>query len=68
MKDFPILYKNKTECCGCTACFSICPVSAIEMIPDEEGFEYPFIHVEKCLICKKCLDVCPIDKTKRKQN
>lgn len=25
-KDLPELYKNKYECCGCGACYAICPV------------------------------------------
>ena len=26
-KELPLLYKSKDECCGCGACFSICPRS-----------------------------------------
>lgn len=26
-KNLPLLYKSKEECCGCGACFSICPRS-----------------------------------------
>ena len=48
MKEFPILYKRKEECCGCTACYAICPQSAISMVEDEEGFEYPKIDENKC--------------------
>ena len=33
--------KNKTNCCGCTACMNICPKKAISMIEDKEGFLYP---------------------------
>ena len=33
-----ITIQNKAECCGCTACFNICPKNAISMQPDEEGF------------------------------
>lgn len=47
MKDFPILYKNKSECCGCFACYNICPNKAIEMIDDEEGCLYPSIKKRK---------------------
>ena len=55
-----VLYSRKEECCGCTACFAICPLEAISMQPDEEGFLYPVIDEEKCVICKKCISVCPI--------
>lgn len=58
MKDLPILYNQKEECCGCAACYSICPMEAISMVEDEEGFEYPQIDSEKCSRCYKCLYVC----------
>ena len=55
-----ILWKRKEDCCGCTACYAICPMEAISMIEDEEGFLYPKIDDNKCIKCKKCLNVCPI--------
>ena len=42
-REIPVLYKRKEDCCGCTACYAICPKSAITMQPDEEGFDYPAI-------------------------
>lgn len=59
-RTIPILYEAKEECCGCTACYSICPKKAIAMEPDEEGFDYPVIDVEKCIKCYQCLKVCPM--------
>ena len=54
------------DCCtGCAACFSVCPVSCIQMIPDEEGFQKPVIDHEKCIQCKKCIKVCPINSDRR---
>ena len=32
-----ITIQNKAECCGCTACYNICPKEAIQMKPDFEG-------------------------------
>lgn len=65
MKDtLPVLYSKKEECCGCTACFNICPVGAITMIEDAEGFLYPNIDTIKCLKCYQCLDVCPLKNKK----
>lgn len=32
-KNIPVLYNNKAECCGCTACNAICPKQAISMQP-----------------------------------
>lgn len=56
--EIPILYKDKAECCGCSACFAVCPVDAIYMKEDEEGFLYPYINNQVCIGCKKCLHVC----------
>lgn len=56
--NIPTLFENKENCCGCTACYAVCPFNAIEMIPDEEGFLYPTIDEEKCVGCHKCLSVC----------
>ena len=63
MRELPILLKQKEECCGCTACFSVCPQNAITMEPDEEGFSYPQIDSDKCICCYRCLAVCPIKKS-----
>lgn len=57
-----ILFERKEECCGCTACFAVCPQKAIRMQEDEEGFDYPVIDVDKCVQCKMCIRVCPIKK------
>lgn len=53
-----LINKNKEECCGCTACKSICPTKAIEMKPDEEGFLYPQIDQNLCIDCGVCRKVC----------
>ena len=50
---------KKSECSGCTACKCSCPKNAIEMIYDEEGFQYPFINKEKCIECGLCYNICP---------
>lgn len=52
--------KEKSKCCGCTACKSICPQDAIEMIEDEEGFLYPKVNKGKCINCGLCDKVCPV--------
>ncbi len=38
---------EKQNCCGCTACESICPKECIQMKADEEGFLYPVVDTEK---------------------
>lgn len=59
LKKIVILYKNKEKCCGCTACYSVCPQRAISMVADEEGFEYPQIDNSICMACYQCIKVCP---------
>ncbi len=63
MKSIPVLYEKKELCCGCTACYAICSKGAIEMVRDEEGFEYPRIDEEKCICCYLCTKVCPINNS-----
>ncbi len=65
-KRIPELFEKKEDCCGCTACYSICPRRAICMI-DEDGFDYPAINPKMCIGCNKCIEVCPIKKSKNKK-
>ena len=46
------------DCCGCTACASICPHDAIKMKPDALGFCYPMVDKNKCNDCGLCEKVC----------
>jgi coenzyme F420-reducing hydrogenase beta subunit len=55
-----ITIERKEDCCGCSACMAACPVDAIQMTADDEGFQYPQIDMEKCINCGKCDRVCPI--------
>lgn len=55
-----IQIKNKRDCCGCTACASICPKSCISMERDEEGFLYPTIDKNNCINCHLCEKTCPV--------
>ena len=52
------IFTNKKNCCGCTACESICPKQAVTMQPDENGFIYPHIDYKKCINCSLCQKVC----------
>ena len=53
-----IQIKDKADCCGCTACASICPKDAITMEPDTLGFKYPKVDLDKCINCGLCEKVC----------
>lgn len=55
-----ILNIEKHDCCGCSACMSICTKSAITMKEDEEGFLYPHTDLSLCNNCGQCSRVCPI--------
>lgn len=53
-----IRIKNPSDCCGCTACASICAHNAINMEPDALGFLYPKVDESKCVECGLCEKVC----------
>lgn len=57
MKKIDCLKKN--ECTGCYCCKNICPVNAITLVEDEEGFLYPKIDSKKCINCGLCYKSCP---------
>lgn len=45
-------------CTGCGGCSSVCPVNAIIIKEDEEGFFKPFINPDLCIQCGLCKKVC----------
>lgn len=57
-RDFPILFLEQSECCGCSACAMVCPTQSIKMRLDSKGFEYPQIEASTCIRCEKCIKVC----------
>lgn len=58
------VYDAEENCCGCSACYSICPRQAIAMEEDSKGFRYPIIDNSKCVGCGLCKRVCrfPLNK------
>jgi len=50
---------DPAACCGCGACLAICPVQAIGMVRNQEGFDYPEVDSAKCVRCGQCRRVCP---------
>lgn len=55
-----VMYSVGEELCtGCGACQNICPVNAIEMKENKEGFIIPFVNPAICISCGKCTAICP---------
>lgn len=59
---------KKEQCFGCEACVQACPVNAIKMMEDKEGFRYPIVENSKCIQCGKCHKVCPYEKKPNEYN
>lgn len=53
-----IQIEDPKNCCGCTACASVCAHHAITMEPDVLGFLYPKVNNSKCVDCGLCDKVC----------
>lgn len=53
---------DPSQCCGCTACASICAHDAITMQPDVLGFLYPKVDKSKCVECGLCEKVCAFNE------
>lgn len=52
---------NYNKCSGCGACKAACPIDAITMVPDKNGFLYPAV-ADNCIQCGSCERACPIKK------
>ena len=61
-----MLSTKTDECVGCGACENVCPVKAISMQENEEGFLYPVVDSDLCVSCNKCNHVCPVQKNEKK--
>lgn len=64
-RKIPDLSSEKINCCGCGACYSVCPAEAIAMKADEKGFWYPVINEKLCICCQRCINVCAFKRDKQ---
>lgn len=60
------LFKEKKNCCACSACVNACPKGAISMQEDERGFKYPVIDRKSCVECGACKRVCAFQNVEEK--
>lgn len=60
-----MIITEKEKCTGCSACKSVCPVNAITMTEDTDGFLSPIVDDDICIKCGKCIRVCPANKGRK---
>ena len=53
-------------CTGCSACMNVCPVDAVKMQYNAEGFLIPLVDDDKCIDCGECTEKCPALNTQYK--
>lgn len=56
------VFVTKDKCCGCTACFNVCPKNAITIQENRGGYSYPAINPELCINCGLCQKTCQFSK------
>lgn len=54
-----IMQQNQL-CCGCGACASVCPVNAINICRNDNGFFAAEVN-SNCIGCAKCKKACPFE-------
>lgn len=57
-KSLPFCYNEKENCCGCSACYAVCPTDAVYMAEKQDGFLYPEIDSDRCARFYQCTKVC----------
>lgn len=50
----------KDSCTGCFACMNACPVKAITLPENGEGFYFPRVNYNTCIDCGLCDKTCPV--------
>lgn len=53
------IFDFEKKCSGCAVCVDTCPVDAITITQDEDGFYVPYLNSQVCINCEKCVKVCP---------
>ena len=54
-------------CSGCSLCADICPLGAIEMEKDSEGFFRPVVCETLCVRCGLCEKKCPVNNFSKEE-
>jgi coenzyme F420-reducing hydrogenase beta subunit len=55
-----LLHIGENRCTGCAACTNACPVQAIQLQLDPQGFYRPRRNPDLCDNCMACLEFCPV--------
>lgn len=51
---------ERDGCCGCFACYNVCPSSTICMNLTADGFYEPVVDAARCTGCGLCASLCPV--------
>lgn len=51
---------DQARCTGCGACLTACPVKAISLDEQPDGFAHAVIDDDACIHCNRCTRVCPV--------
>ncbi|MBR2810602.1 MAG: Coenzyme F420 hydrogenase/dehydrogenase, beta subunit C-terminal domain, partial [Solobacterium sp.] len=50
---------DNSLCCGCGSCQEACPVHAVKIVLNKDGFRQAEVDESRCIQCGRCTDVCP---------